>query len=84
MRQPASLVHIADTLGPLAEKVCQQLVAHGRLDFRGILDHTLAEEARTEGAEQPNAEQTREACASVVMKLLQRRLVEQVRAPASL
>lgn len=82
VRQPAFLVHIADTLGPLAEKTCQQLVAYGRLDFRGIVDHILAEEqehaAGEEGEGRPSTEQTKEALACVVMKLLQRRLVEQV------
>lgn len=86
VRQPAFLVHVADTLGALAEKTCQQLVAHGRLDFRGIVDHILAEEEEhAPGEEQPSTEQTREALASIVMKLLQRRLVEQASTlPASL
>lgn len=71
-------------MGPTAEKVCQQLVANGRLDFYGIVDHIIAQEQdQAQGEEKPSAEQLGETCATAVMKLLQRRFIEQVRKSTS-
>jgi hypothetical protein len=79
MRQPAFLVHVADTIGPLAEKVCEQLVAHGRLDFNGIVSHMLAESQQGQDEDPPDAEKMKQVCGEVVIKLLRQRLIEQVR-----
>lgn len=72
MRLPAFLVHVADTIGELAEKVCEQLVYHGRLTFESLL-HNLASEVPDEDDKDLPAR-----CASAVVALMQERLVEQV------
>jgi uncharacterized membrane protein len=85
MRQPACLMHVADTLGDRCERAAAALVHHGRLTFRQLVA-VLATDARTADTNGG----TQEACmsssgspevdtAAVVTQLMTARLVEQAR-----
>eukprot|EP00892_Ulva_mutabilis_P005586 jgi/Ulvmu1/339/UM001_0343.1 len=71
VRYPAFLVHVADTIGALAEQVCEQLVFHGSLTFESLLHNLVAQVPEVEAAD------FAAKCASAVVALMQERLVEQ-------
>lgn len=73
VRQPAFLVHVADTIGGFAEKVCEQFVFNGRLTFDNLVQNLAEQAPESEGTELPAQ------VASAVIALMQERLVEQVR-----
>lgn len=72
VRQPAFLVHVADTIGAFAEKVCEQLVFNGRLTFENLVQNLAEQAGETDVSELPAQ------VASAVIALMQERLVEQV------
>jgi hypothetical protein len=79
VRQPAFLMHVADTLGADAERACTLLVQHGRLTFNQLAQAYAA-------AAGGGSESLRSECAALVVRLMGARLLEQVLScsPASL
>ena len=69
-RQPAFLMHAADTLGAEAERVCTLLVHNGRLTFNQL---AIAYAAGGGGSDSLQGE-----CAALIVQLIGARLLEQV------
>jgi hypothetical protein len=73
VRQPAFLMHLGDTMGPFAERLCTHFVHNGRLPFSHLLQHMISEVGEA------CAEHLEAQCAALVLQLLSARLLEQVR-----
>jgi hypothetical protein len=70
VRQPAYLMHVADSLGEEAESVCAHIVHNGRLTFSQLV--------RLMAAHRDNGGSVESLCADIVSRLFSLRLVEQV------